>query len=36
MEKASTLVEIKNHLEKFFTEKSERFWKDGIFKLPER
>ena len=26
----------KNHLEKFFAEKPERFWKDGIFKLPER
>ncbi|KYM84830.1 hypothetical protein ALC53_05043, partial [Atta colombica] len=25
-----------NHLEKFFAEKPERFWKDGIFKLPER
>jgi len=37
MEKASSsLVEVKNHLEKFFTEKPERFWKDGIFKLPER
>ena len=31
----NSLVE-KNHLEKFFAEKSERFWKDGIFKLPER
>jgi len=36
MEKTSTLVEIKNHLEKFFAEKSEKFWKDGIFKLAER
>ena len=36
MEKASILVEVKNHLEKFFAEKPERFWKDGIFKLPER
>jgi len=32
----NSLVEIKNHLEKFFAEKPERFWKDGIFKLPER
>jgi len=32
----NSLVEVKNHLEKFFTEKPERFWKDGIFKLPER
>jgi len=31
----NSLVE-KNHLEKFFAEKPERFWKDGIFKLPER
>jgi len=30
------LIEVKNHLEKFFAEKPERFWKDGIFKLPER
>jgi len=37
MEKASTLwFPLKNHLEKFFAEKPERFWKDGIFKLPER
>jgi len=28
------LVEVKNLLEK--AEKPERFWKDGIFKLPER
>ncbi|XP_018046256.1 PREDICTED: histone-lysine N-methyltransferase SETMAR-like [Atta colombica] len=32
----NSLVEVKNHLEKFFAEKPERFWKDGIFKLPER
>ncbi|XP_012060168.1 PREDICTED: histone-lysine N-methyltransferase SETMAR-like [Atta cephalotes] len=32
----NSLIEIKNHLEKFFAEKPERFWKDGIFKLPER
>ena len=32
----NSLVEVKNHLEKFFAEKRERFWKDGIFKLPER
>jgi len=37
MEKASTLlIEVKNHLEKFFAEKLERFWKNGIFKLSER
>ncbi|CAK9808456.1 Histone-lysine N-methyltransferase SETMAR [Anthophora quadrimaculata] len=30
------LVEIKTHLENFFAEKPERFWKDGIFKLHER
>jgi len=35
MEKASTLW-VKNHLEKFFAEKPKRFWKDRIFKLPER
>jgi len=29
------LVEVKNHLEKFFAEKPERFWKDEE-KLPER
>lgn len=29
----NSLVEIKNHVEKFFAEKPERFWKDGIFKL---
>ena len=33
MAKILTLVEIKNHVEKFFVEKPERFWKDGIFKL---
>jgi len=32
----NSLIEVKNHLEKFFAEKLERFWKDGIFKLPER
>jgi len=32
----NSLVEVKNYLEKFFAEKPERFWKDGIFKLPER
>jgi len=32
----NSLVEVKNHLEKFFAEKPERFWKDGIFKMPER
>ncbi|CAK9833044.1 Histone-lysine N-methyltransferase SETMAR [Anthophora retusa] len=32
----NSLVEIKNHLENFFAEKPERFWKDGIFKLHER
>ncbi|KOC70126.1 Histone-lysine N-methyltransferase SETMAR [Habropoda laboriosa] len=32
----NSMVEIKNHIEKFFAEKSEKFWKDGIFKLPER
>jgi len=32
----NSLVEVKNHLKKFFAEKPERFWKDGIFKLPER
>jgi len=32
----NSLVEIKDHVEKFFAEKPERFWKDGIFKLPER
>ncbi|OAD59371.1 Histone-lysine N-methyltransferase SETMAR, partial [Eufriesea mexicana] len=31
-----SLVKIKNHIEKFFAEKPERFWKDGIIKLPER
>lgn len=31
-----SLVEIKTHLDKFFAEKSERFWKDGILKLHER
>ena len=30
------LVDMKDQIEKFFTEKSERFWKNGIFKLPER
>jgi len=30
------LVEVKNHLEKFFAEKPERFWKDEIFKLSEK
>ena len=33
MVKILTLVEIKYHVEKFFVEKSERFWKSGIFKL---
>jgi len=32
----NSLVEVKNYLEKFFAEKPEKFWKDGIFKLPER
>jgi len=37
----NSLVEIKNHLEKFFAEKPgkpslKRFWKDRIFKLSER
>jgi len=35
MKKASTVCQG-NHLEKFFAEKPERFWKDEIFKLPER
>jgi len=30
------LVDIKNHIEKFFAKKPENFWKDGIFKLRER
>ena len=33
MVKILTLVEIKYHVEKFFVEKSERFWKSGLFKL---
>lgn len=32
----NSLVEIKNHLENFFAEKPEKFWKDGILKLHER
>ncbi|KOX75124.1 Histone-lysine N-methyltransferase SETMAR [Melipona quadrifasciata] len=32
----NSLAEIKNHVEKFFVEKPERFWNDGIFKLLER
>ncbi|KZC13194.1 Histone-lysine N-methyltransferase SETMAR, partial [Dufourea novaeangliae] len=32
----NSLVEIKNHIEKFFAEKPARIWKDGNFKLPER
>ncbi|KZC14268.1 Histone-lysine N-methyltransferase SETMAR, partial [Dufourea novaeangliae] len=32
----NSLVEIKHHVEKFFAENPARFWKDGIFKLPER
>ena len=27
---------MKDHIEKFFAEKPERFWKDGIFELRER
>lgn len=30
------LLDIKDDVEKFFAEKSERFWKTGIFKLSER
>ncbi|XP_076380686.1 dynein axonemal heavy chain 1-like [Megalopta genalis] len=32
----NSLVEIKTHLDKFFAEKPERFWKAGILKLHER
>ena len=32
----NSLVDIKNHFEKFFTEKTEKFWKNKIFKLHER
>lgn len=32
----NSLVDIKNHTEKFFAEKSGRFWKDEIFKLRDR
>lgn len=32
----NSLVEIKNHIEKFFAEKPGRFWEDEIFKLRER
>lgn len=29
------LVDLKDHIEKFFAKKSESFWKDGLFKLCE-
>ena len=28
--------DCKRHLEKFFAQKDEKFWEDGIMKLPER
>ena len=34
--KFNSLVDIKNHIDKFFVEKPQKFWEDGIFKLPER
>ena len=27
---------VKNHLEQFFVQKDEKFWEDGIMKLPEK
>lgn len=30
------LVDTIDHIEKFFAEKPEKFWKGGIFKLRER
>lgn len=32
----NSLDNIKNHSEKFFAEKPERLWKDGLSKLRER
>lgn len=32
----NSLDDIKNHGEKFFAEKPERLFKDGLFKLHER
>lgn len=29
-------IDIKSHIEKFFPEEPERFWKDGTFKSRER
>ena len=34
--KFNSLVSIKNDLDKFFAEKPQKFWEDGIFKLPKR
>jgi len=30
------LEDCKKHLEEFFAYKTRKFWKDGIFKLPEK
>lgn len=32
----NSLEECEKHLEQFFAEKDEKFWEDGIMKLPER
>lgn len=35
-ENLTSLVACKNHLEHFIAKKHEKFWKDGIMKLPQR
>ena len=32
----NSLKDCKRHLEQFFAQKGEKFWEDGIMKLPEK